>query len=159
MCFCVSIFLIGNQIWLISTDFITNCKKIPNFGSLAWLWCPQSQTNQTKLKNEKNLEVGHKFWRFQKDLTKAGLSLTSSDPANTQGRRIQRGPWGSSPQCGNFRIFLSLRFYVKSTFGESRSCKTAFFYHFRDTEFCWFGKFQPSISSKNQNSSPLNVLK
>ena len=27
-------------------------------------------------------------------------------------------------QCGNFRIFLSLRFYVKSTFGESRSTKS-----------------------------------
>ena len=29
------------------------------------------------------------------------------------------------PLCGNFRIFLSLRFYVKSSFGDSRSSKTA----------------------------------
>ena len=28
-------------------------------------------------------------------------------------------------QCGNFRISLSLRFYVKSNFGDSRSAKSA----------------------------------
>ena len=30
---------------------------------------------------------------------------------------------GKKKQCGNFRIFLSLGFYVKSNFGESRRSK------------------------------------
>ena len=34
-------------------------------------------------------------------------------------------------KCGNFMIFLSLRFYVKSIFGESRSCKTVIFRQIR----------------------------
>ena len=33
----------------------------------------------------------------------------------------------SNAQCGNFMIFISLRFYVKSIFEYSRSAKTAFF--------------------------------
>ena len=32
-------------------------------------------------------------------------------------------------QCGNFMIFLSLRFYVKSILGHSRSAKSAILTH------------------------------
>ena len=39
-------------------------------------------------------------------------------------------------QCRNFRIFLSFLFYVKSTFGECRSSKTAILCNFWGSEFC-----------------------
>ena len=39
----------------------------------------------------------------------------------------QKNGGGKTTQCGNFRIFLSLGFYVKSIFGESRSSKPAIF--------------------------------
>ena len=38
-------------------------------------------------------------------------------------------------QCGNLRIFLSLRFYVKSTFTESRSAKSAILAHLEALHF------------------------
>ena len=38
-------------------------------------------------------------------------------------------------QCGNFMIFLSLRFYVKSNLGEARSSKTAVFAIFEALNF------------------------
>ena len=38
-------------------------------------------------------------------------------------------------QCEYFRIFQSLRFYVKSTFGDSRSAKTAIFANFGALNF------------------------
>ena len=61
------------------------------------------------------------------------------------------------PQCGNFRIFLSLRFYVNSI--EFKNCN---FCNFIGSEFCSFGKFQPFKSvkiHKNQKSEPQNVWK
>ena len=63
-------------------------------------------------------------------------------------------------QCGNFRIFLPFRFYVKSIF-EILEVLKVLFCHFVDVELCWFGTFQPSKSAKyakNQNSVPENVL-
>ena len=64
-------------------------------------------------------------------------------------------------QCGNFRIFLSLRFYVKSILEILEVLKLPFF-HFRHSEFCWIGKFQPLKCAKihkNQNSEPPKVSK
>ena len=55
---------------------------------------------------------------------------------------------GKIPQCGNIRIFLSFRFYVKSISKNLGS------------ELYPFDKFHPSISAKmhkNQNSEPFNV--
>ena len=46
--------------------------------------------------------------------------------------------------------------------GESRSSKTGVLCSFRGSEFCYFGKFQPSKSAKihkNQYSEPLSLLK
>ena len=36
-----------------------------------------------------------------------------------------RNPKGTSTQCGNFRIFLSFRFYVKSNLADFKMSKTA----------------------------------
>ena len=61
------------------------------------------------------------------------------------------------PQCENFMIFLSFRFYVKSICGNLEVPS-----HFRGSEFSAFGEFQPSKSAKilkTQNSEPLNVSK
>ena len=60
----------------------------------------------------------------------------TDDAANLHSQRIDRpltndaGQIGNSrkiseAQCGNFIIFLSLRFYVKSIFGNSRNSKSA----------------------------------
>ena len=38
-------------------------------------------------------------------------------------------------QCGNFTIFLSLWFYVKSIFGDSRSAKSAILTHLEALKF------------------------
>jgi len=65
------------------------------------------------------------------------------------------------PQCGNFRIFLSLRFYVNSIL-ENQKFKNCTFCEFLGSEFCYLVKLQPSKSAKihkNQNWDPLNVLK
>ena len=51
-------------------------------------------------------------------------------------------------QCGNFRIFQSLRFYVKSMLENLEVLKTAVFAIFRGCGFCSFGKFQLSKSAK-----------
>jgi len=61
----------------------------------------------------------------------------------------------------DFSIFQILR---EINFGESRSFKTAVFCNLGDSEYCYFGNFQPPKSAiiqtqKNQNSEPLNVLK
>ena len=47
------------------------------------------------------------------------------------------------PGCGNFRIFLSLRFYMFQT------CP---FCNFSGSEFCWFGIFRPFDSAKLHKS-------
>ena len=89
-------------------------------------------------------------------------------------------------QCGNLTKILLVRFFVKSllsinqlqkmsfhsveksgflreiNFGESRRSRKCCFCHFRDSEFCSFGNFQPLKSAKinkNQISVPQNVLK
>ena len=65
------------------------------------------------------------------------------------------------PQYGKFKIFLLLRFYVKSILEKLEVLKLPFL-PFLGSEFCQFGKLQPSKSAKipeNQNSEPLNVLK
>ena len=85
-------------------------------------------------------------------------------------------------QFGNFWIFQSFRFYVKSILVILKCQKLLFtilepqkprfwwmlnfqkchFFHFRSSVFCWFGKCQPSKSAKihkNQNSKPANVLR
>jgi len=59
-------------------------------------------------------------------------------------------------QCGKFRIFLSLRFYVKSILENLEVLKLPFCC-FKSSEICWFCRFQPSKSAKNhkhQNSEP-----
>ena len=55
---------------------------------------------------------------------------------------------GNASQCGNFMIFLPLRFCVKSIlwFRSPQNCR---FGHFNSSEFCIFVRF-----SKNQNSKP-----
>ena len=64
------------------------------------------------------------------------------------------------PQCGNFRIFLSLRFYVKSSVGECRKTKTAVFSIFG----LWILKswlitdFKKYKNDKNQNSEHLDMV-
>ena len=51
--------------------------------------------------------------------------------------------------CGIFRIFLWLRFYVKSIVENLWVLwLNCYFCHFKGSEFCWFGKFQPSKSTK-----------
>ena len=63
----------------------------------------------------------------------------------------------NTSQCGNFIIFLSLRFYVKSILGNLEVPKLLFLPF---CEFCPFGKNQDLKSAKihkNKNSEPLNV--
>ena len=64
------------------------------------------------------------------------------------------------PQCGKFRIFLLLLFYVKSILDNLEVLKMPFLLYFA-SEFCLFG-FQPSKNVKtneNEKSEPLNMLK
>jgi len=62
------------------------------------------------------------------------------------------------PQCGNFRIFVSLRFYVKQFCGflKFKICR---FCHSRGCEFCSFGQFQPSKNEKMHKNSKFIACK
>jgi len=63
-------------------------------------------------------------------------------------------------QCGNFTIFLSLRFYVKIIL-ESTNCKTAIFTMSGALNLVDRANFSFQIMKKcieNQNPEPLNVL-
>ena len=64
-------------------------------------------------------------------------------------------------QCGNFRIFLLLRFYVKSILIILKSQKLPFmpFEQPWILNFRNFWHFQVWIFSKNQNSKPSKLLK
>ena len=65
---------------------------------------------------------------------------------------------GISLQCGIFRIFLSLIFYVKSILENLKVLKLPFL----SSELCHFGRFHPSKTAQihiNQNAELLNVLK
>ena len=67
-----------------------------------------------------------------------------------------------SPQCGNFRIFQSLRFYVKSILGILEVQILQFLAIFWVMNFANFWNFSTQKSAKihkNPNSEPLNVLK
>jgi len=62
---------------------------------------------------------------------------------------------------GNLKIFVSIRFYVKSILENLKVQKLPFL-PFLGSEFCKFGYFQPSKGAKmhkKQNSEPVNVLK
>ena len=52
--------------------------------------------------------------------------------------------------CGDFRIYLSFRFYVKSTFGESTSSRTVIFCNLRVVIWS-ISAFKKCIQSKIQN--------
>ena len=76
-------------------------------------------------------------------------------------KKWYEGQYLHATQCGNFIIFPSLRFYVKSILRilEMENLPIA---NLGGYEFCSFGKFRPSKSAKNhknQNSEPLNVVK
>ena len=69
-------------------------------------------------------------------------------------------PLAVTTKCGNFMIFLSFRFYVKSIFKNLEVLKLLFLL-FLMPSILFFGKIQPSKSAKfhkNQNSEPINVL-
>jgi len=71
-------------------------------------------------------------------------------------------PFETSTQCGNFRIFVSPRFYVKSVLWILEVQKLLVSCYFRACEFCSFGNFQPTKSEKileNCSMKPLDVLK
>ena len=55
-------------------------------------------------------------------------------------------------QCGNFRIFLSLRFHVKSTLDNSETLQNCRLCHFRGSKLGTFGTFHPSKSAKVHKS-------
>ena len=60
-----------------------------------------------------------------------------------------------------FQDFPVTRILREINFGEFRGIKIADFCHFRDSEVCEFGRFQPLKSAKihkNQNSQPPKVL-
>ena len=62
----------------------------------------------------------------------------------------------------NFQDFSIFQILREISFGECRIAKTAVFAIFGGSEFCQFGRFQPSKSAKihkHQNLEPLNVLK
>ena len=65
-----------------------------------------------------------------------------------------------SRQCGNVRIFVLVRFYVKSILKNPKVPKLQF-WPLLGSENCLFGKFKPSKSvkiGKNQTSEPLTLL-
>ena len=52
-----------------------------------------------------------------------------------------------STQCGNL-IFSVIQILRETNLRESKSSKTAVIFHFRPSEVCWFGNFQPSKKAK-----------
>ena len=63
----------------------------------------------------------------------------------------------NTTQCGNFTIFLSLRFYVKS--GDARSTKSAILTRFGPLDFNFYVFFCPLWSVKLTKKSKLKVSK
>ena len=55
-----------------------------------------------------------------------------------------------------FRGFLKFRFYVKLILESFEVLKLPFF-HFRGSEFCQFGQFQPAKSAKIHKMKILNL--
>ena len=63
-----------------------------------------------------------------------------------------------STQCGNIRIFLSFRFYVKSILVNIEVLNWHIC-HFWSCEFWQFGKIQPTKSAKNHTKSKFMTSK
>ena len=64
-------------------------------------------------------------------------------------------------QCGNFMIFLSLRFYVKSILGHSRSAKSAILTHLEvlNFDFSEFLHFLKAEMYQNHNFRAFKIAK
>ena len=66
-------------------------------------------------------------------------------------------------KCENLRFFFLLfRFYAKSKLAKLdvlKQTKTAISCHFWGSEFCWFGNFQPSKSTRFHKTSKFRASK